>query len=45
MAVQRADIEGKGVFFRVRMQAESKEEAVRLCERLKSAGGSCFVTR
>ena len=45
MAVQRAEIEGKGIFFRVRMQAESKEEAVNLCERLKGAGGSCFVTR
>ncbi|MEZ5872138.1 MAG: SPOR domain-containing protein [Nitratireductor sp.] len=45
MAVQRAEIEGKGVFFRVRMQAESKEEAVNLCEKLKAAGGSCFVTR
>ena len=45
LALQRADVEGKGVFYRVRVQAASKEEAVALCERLKAAGGSCFIGR
>ncbi len=43
--IERADIEGKGTFYRAKVLAESKDEAGRLCTRLKSAGGSCFVTR
>lgn len=45
MAVQRAEVDDKGVFYRVRIQAESKTEADDFCQRLKTAGGSCFVTR
>jgi SPOR domain len=45
LAVQRADVEGKGVFYRVRVPAQTKEEAVALCEQLKAAGGSCFIAR
>lgn len=45
LAVQRADVEGKGTFFRVRIPAQTKAEATSLCEQLKGAGGSCFVTR
>jgi hypothetical protein len=45
MAVQRAEIEGRGTFYRVRVMADTRDEAVDLCTRLKSAGGSCFVTR
>ncbi len=43
--IKRADIPGKGTYYRVRVQAGSKEEATALCGRLKSAGGSCFVTQ
>lgn len=43
--IERADIEGKGTFYRTKVLAESRDEAGRLCSRLKSAGGSCFVTR
>ncbi|GKX34016.1 MAG: sporulation protein [Rhizobiaceae bacterium MnEN-MB40S] len=43
--IVRADIEGRGVFYRVRIPAGSKEEATRLCDSLKSAGGNCFVAR
>ncbi len=43
--IQRAEVEGKGTFFRVRVPAGSKEAAVDLCSRYQSAGGSCFVTR
>ncbi|MEM7463247.1 MAG: SPOR domain-containing protein, partial [Pseudomonadota bacterium] len=45
MSIQRAEIEGKGVFFRVRVMAQTREEALDICSRLKSAGGSCFVTQ
>jgi hypothetical protein len=44
-AIQQADVEGKGTFYRVKILAEDKETANQLCSRLKSAGGSCFVTR
>ncbi|MBU4530716.1 MAG: SPOR domain-containing protein [Hoeflea sp.] len=43
--IQRADIPGKGVFHRVRIPAGTRDEANALCERYKSAGGSCFVSR
>ena len=45
IAVKRANIEGKGTFYRVRVQAASKADAGNFCAQLKSAGGSCFVTR
>jgi len=44
-AIQQADVEGKGTFYRVKILAESKDAANQLCASLKSAGGSCFVTR
>ena len=43
--IKRADIPGKGTYYRVRVQAGSKNDASALCGRLKSAGGSCFVTQ
>ncbi len=45
LAIQKAEVEGKGVFYRVRVPTQTKDEAVGLCEELKSAGGSCFITR
>ncbi len=42
---QRTDIPGKGIYYRVRIPAASSSEANDICSRLKSAGGSCFVTR
>ena len=45
MSIQRAEIEGKGVFFRVRVMAQTRQEALDICSKLKSAGGSCFVTQ
>lgn len=41
--IVRADIEGKGTFYRARIPAGSKAEAISLCESLKAAGGDCFV--
>jgi hypothetical protein len=45
ISIQQADIEGRGTFHRVRVAASSRDDAVALCESLKRAGGSCFVTR
>ena len=44
-AIQRAEVPGKGIMYRVRILAGSKADAGKLCSRYKSAGGSCFVTR
>ena len=43
--IVRADIPGKGTYYRVRIPSASRDEAVRLCSRYKSAGGSCFVSK
>ena len=43
--IQRADIENRGVFYRVRIPAGSKDNANSLCAQYKSAGGNCFVAR
>ncbi len=43
--IVRADIEGRGTFYRVRVPAASRAEALTLCSRYKAAGGSCFVSQ
>jgi hypothetical protein len=43
--VVRADIPGKGTYYRVRIPSSTRAEAVSLCERYKAAGGSCFVSK
>jgi hypothetical protein len=43
--IKSAEIAGKGTFYRVRIPAGSKEQAVALCEKYRSAGGSCLVAR
>jgi len=43
--IKRADIPNKGTYYRVRVQAGSKDDANALCGRFKGAGGSCFVTQ
>lgn len=43
--IQRADITGKGTYYRVRVPAGTRDEAIALCERYKAAGGSCLVSR
>lgn len=45
LVIRRAEIEGKGTYYRVRVGAETRAEANTLCEQIKSSGGSCFVTR
>lgn len=43
--IERADLGDRGTFYRVRIPAGSRDEAVALCDRLKAAGGDCFVRR
>lgn len=43
--IKSAEIAGKGTFYRVRIPAGSKEQAVALCEKYRAAGGSCLVAR
>ena len=43
--IVKAEISGKGTFWRVRVPAESRNEAISLCENYKAAGGNCFATR
>lgn len=45
LEIQRADIPGKGIYYRVRIAAGSRESATNLCQTLQSAGGSCFISR
>lgn len=43
--IKAAEIAGKGTFYRVRIPAGDKNEAAALCERFRSAGGSCLIAR
>jgi len=43
--IVKADIAGKGTFWRVRVPAQSRDDAIQLCTDYKSAGGNCFVSK
>lgn len=43
--IQKANVEGKGTVYRVRIPAGSKQNAAALCSDYKAAGGNCFVTK
>ncbi|MBO6719706.1 MAG: SPOR domain-containing protein [Rhizobiaceae bacterium] len=43
--IVRAEIEGKGTYYRVRIPTSSRNDGIALCERYKAAGGSCFVSK
>ncbi|MCA1296908.1 SPOR domain-containing protein [Stappia indica] len=43
--IEKADLGDRGTFYRVRIPAGSRDDAISLCERLKAAGGDCFVRR
>ncbi|MGF6255879.1 hypothetical protein OKW20_002976 [Ensifer sp. LBL] len=43
--IRKAEIAGKGTYYRVRIPAGSKDEANALCSKYKGAGGSCLVTK
>ena len=44
-SIVKADIAGKGTFWRVRVPAATRNEAISLCESYKAAGGNCFVSK
>jgi hypothetical protein len=41
--IQRADLGERGVYYRVRVGYPTREQAVRMCESLKAAGGDCLL--
>ena len=43
--IRKADIAGKGTFYRVRIPVGSKDEAAALCEKYRAAGGSCLISK
>ena len=43
--IVKADIAGKGTYWRVRVPAQSRDDAIKLCTDYKSAGGNCFVSK
>lgn len=45
VSIVKAEIAGKGTFWRVRVPAGSRNEAISLCESYKAAGGNCFVSK
>lgn len=45
MTIQRAVIDGRGTFYRIRVAADGSGDANSLCNRIKASGGNCFVAR
>jgi hypothetical protein len=45
VSIVKADIAGKGTFYRVRVPTGSRNDAIELCESYKAAGGNCFVSK
>lgn len=43
--IVKAEIAGKGTYWRVRVPAGSRNDAISLCESYKAAGGNCFVSK
>jgi hypothetical protein len=45
LSIQRAVIDGRGTFYRVRVAANGSGDANALCNSIKASGGNCFVAR
>lgn len=43
--IVKAEIAGKGTYWRVRVPAPSRDDAVKLCNDYKAAGGNCFISK
>ncbi|MHA6730444.1 SPOR domain-containing protein [Devosia sp. A369] len=43
MEVQRVDLGAKGIYYRVRVPANSLQDANTICTNVKAAGGDCFT--
>jgi len=44
LVIQKAQVANKGVRFRVRLPADSLQEATQICASIKAGGGDCFAT-
>ncbi|WFU10409.1 SPOR domain-containing protein [Rhizobium sp. CB3090] len=45
LEIRKADIPGKGTYYRVRVVAGSKDEAAEICQRYRAAGGTCLISK
>ena len=45
LEIQRVDLGAKGIYFRVRMPADSLQTATQICTAVKASGGDCFPTK
>lgn len=45
LEIRKADIAGKGTYYRVRVVAGSKDEAAAICGRYRTAGGTCLISK
>ncbi|KQV83621.1 SPOR domain-containing protein [Rhizobium sp. Root1220] len=43
--IRKAEIAGKGTYYRLRIPAGSKDEAAAICEKYRAAGGSCLISK
>jgi SPOR domain len=43
LEIQRADLGAKGIYYRVRLPADSLSQAYEICTQVKKAGGDCFA--
>lgn len=43
--IVKAEIAGKGTYWRVRVPAPTRDDAVKLCSDYKAAGGNCFISK
>lgn len=43
LEVQRVDLGERGIYYRVRVPASSRENANSICTNVKAAGGDCFI--
>ena len=43
--IVKAEISGKGTYYRVRVPTSTRDEAIALCTKYKAAGGNCFVSK
>jgi hypothetical protein len=43
--IVKAEISGRGTYYRVRVPTSTRDEAIALCTKYKAAGGSCFVSK
>ncbi|MGP2492720.1 SPOR domain-containing protein [Mesorhizobium sp. PUT5] len=44
-SIVKAEVAGKGTFYRVRVATQSRNDAIALCTSYKAAGGNCFVSK